>query len=309
VRSPCRSHAVRPDGVRLRVDDCTPRLLLTQADKADTARGLDGLDVVVADDAFVTALARYPTHYEVRSTPDDLAVFQYTSAPRGSCRRPCATPTARSSCSWSPRSTAPGSGPGDRFFCPSSPAWGHGLWHGTLAPLALGVTTGTMGGKLTPCGCSGRSRSTTSPTCPPRATHYRMLKSSGETATYRYAIRKLSFTGEPMDSATRAFVEDAFPRAGCSMYGTTEVGVILADYPGAADYAVKPGALGKPVPGVRVEVQGVDARPCRPTRSARSRSASGCLVPGRRTSATSTTMATTTMPGGRTTSSSPRAGP
>ena len=30
--------------------------------------------------------------------------------------------------------------PGDRFMCPSSPAWGHGLWHGTIAPLALGVS-------------------------------------------------------------------------------------------------------------------------------------------------------------------------
>ena len=29
--------------------------------------------------------------------------------------------------------------PGDRFFCPSSPAWGHGMWHGTVSPLALGV--------------------------------------------------------------------------------------------------------------------------------------------------------------------------
>jgi len=48
------------------------------------------------------------------------------------------------------------------------------------------------------------------------------------------------------------------------MYGTTEVGVILADYPGAADYAVKPGALGKPVPGVRVEVQDAEGRPCPP---------------------------------------------
>ena len=39
---------------------------------------------------------------------------------------------------------ATGVRPGDRYMCPSSPAWGHGLWHGTLAPLALGVTTGTF---------------------------------------------------------------------------------------------------------------------------------------------------------------------
>jgi len=61
-----------------------------------------------------------------------------------------------------------------------------------------------------------------------------------------------------MDSATRAFVEDTYGVPVCSMYGTTEVGVILADYPGAADYVVKPGALGKPVPGVRVEIQRPD---------------------------------------------------
>jgi acetyl-CoA synthetase len=38
------------------------------------------------------------------------------------------------------------------------------------------------------------------------------------------------------------------------MYGTTEVGVILANYPGAADLAVKAGSLGKPVPGAEVAV-------------------------------------------------------
>ena len=80
----------------------------------------------------------------------------------------------------------------------------------------------------------------------------------------RDAIRKLSFTGEPMDSATRAFVEETYGVPVCSMYGTTEVGVILADYPGAADHVVKGGALGKPVPGVRVEVQRPDGSPAAP---------------------------------------------
>lgn len=39
------------------------------------------------------------------------------------------------------------------------------------------------------------------------------------------------------------------------MYGTTEMGVVLVNYPGAKDYVVKPGSLGKPVPGVRLEVR------------------------------------------------------
>jgi acetyl-CoA synthetase len=96
------------------------------------------------------------------------------------------------------------------------------------------------------------------------ATHYRMMKTSGATSRYRHAIRKLSFTGEPMDSDTRAFVQATYGIPVCSMYGTTEVGVILADYPGASDYIVKPGALGKPVPGVRVEVHRPDGTRCDP---------------------------------------------
>jgi acetyl-CoA synthetase len=48
------------------------------------------------------------------------------------------------------------------------------------------------------------------------------------------------------------------------MYGTTEIGVVLASYPGAKDFIVKPGSLGKPVPGVRVEVQDANGMPCAP---------------------------------------------
>jgi acetyl-CoA synthetase len=251
-----------PDGIRLRVEDCTPKLLLTNAEKADTARAIAGLDVVVADEAFMASLAGLPTRYEVLSAPDDLAVFQYTS---GTTRElPAAVRHPQRAIVALMVAALYGTGirPGDRFFCPSSPAWGHGLWHGTLAPLALGVTTGTMAGKFDPVRMLQALQDYQVTNVAAAATHYRMLKSSGRAGEYRYGIRKLSFTGEPMDSATRTFVEATFATRVCSMYGTTEVGVILADYPGAGDYTPKPGALGRPVPGVRVEVQDADGRPC-----------------------------------------------
>ena len=69
------------------------------------------------------------------------------------------------------------------------------------------------------------------------ATHYRMMRMSGAASRYRYGLRKLSFTGEPIDSESLAFAEQAFGTRLCSMYGTTEVGVILANYPGAEDFA------------------------------------------------------------------------
>jgi len=253
-----------PDGVRLRVGDCTPRLLITNAEKVDTAPAIAGLDVVVADDTFLAAVAAYPSHYAVRSAPDDLTVFQYTS---GTTRElPTAVRHTHRAIVVLMVAALYGTGirPGDRFFCPSSPAWGHGLWHGTLAPLALGVTTGTMAGKFDPRRLLQALQDYEITTVSAAATHYRMMKSSGAAARYRHAIRKLSFTGEPMDRATRVFVEEAFRVPVCSMYGTTEVGVILADYPGAADYVVKPGALGRPVPGVRVEVHRPDGERCAP---------------------------------------------
>jgi acetyl-CoA synthetase len=253
-----------PDGVRLRVEDCAPKLMLTNAEKAETARAVAGLDVVVADDTLMASLAALPTQYEARSVPDDLAVFQYTS---GTTRElPAAVRHPQRAIVALMVAALYGAGirPGDRFFCPSSPAWGHGLWHGTLAPLALGVTTGTMAGKFDPVRMLRALQEYEVTNVAAAATHYRMLKSSGRTADYHYAVRKLSFTGEPMDSATRAFVETTFGTRVCSMYGTTEVGVILADYPGADDYTPKPGALGKPVPGVRVEVQDAVGRPCPP---------------------------------------------
>src|SRR3546814_18140535 len=40
--------------------------------------------------------------------------------------------------------------PDDVFFCPSSPAWGHGLWHGTIAPLAMGASIGAYAGRFEP---------------------------------------------------------------------------------------------------------------------------------------------------------------
>ena len=79
-----------------------------------------------------------------------------------------------------------------------------------------------------------------------------------------FAIEKLSFTGEPLDSATAEWARAFFGQSVCSIYGTTELGVIIADYPGAPDHRVKPGALGRPVPGVELAIHDAKGRPCPP---------------------------------------------
>lgn len=253
-----------PDALRLRIGDCKPSLLITNDEKAELARSIDGLRVVVADEALLKSITRYPSTYAPKTRANDLAVFQYTS---GTTRElPEAVKHTHKAIVTLMFAALYGTGirPEDQFFCPSSPAWGHGLWHGTLAPLALGVTTGTFAGRfdavrlmkaLDDYGITNMSAA---------ATHYRMMKNSGEAANYNFHFNKLSYTGEPIDHSTLEFIDQYFGVPACSMYGTTEIGVVLVNYPGADDYAVKPGALGKAIPGQKLQVQNPDGTPSAP---------------------------------------------
>jgi acetyl-CoA synthetase len=252
-----------PDGVKLRVNDCTPRLLVTNTEKAPLLTGI-GPRVVVADSALLAELERFAPNFEPDTAADSLAIFQYTS---GTTRElPEAVKHTHRSIVTLMVAALYGTGlrPGDRFICPSSPAWGHGLWHGTLAPLALGITVGAYAGKFNPERLLDAIEQYRFTNISAAATHYRMMRSSGAAVRYRYAVEKLSFTGEPIDSETASFVAETFGRPVCSMYGTTEIGVILVSYPGADDFVVKPGSLGKPIPGGRIEVQDASGQPCPP---------------------------------------------
>lgn len=234
-----------PDGVKLRVEDCTPKLLINNAD-------------------FLASLASFPPTFEPNTRADQLAIFQYTS---GTTRElPEAVQHTHRAIVTLMVAALYGTGlrPGDRFICPSSPAWGHGLWHGTLAPLALGITTGAYAGKFDAARLLKALEDHRFTNISAAATHYRMMRNSGAAPRHRYSLQKVSFTGEPIDSETASFVEATFGRPACSMYGTTEIGVILVSYPGAEDFVVKPGSLGKPIPGGRVEVHDPEGRPCPP---------------------------------------------
>ena len=252
------------DGLRLRVDDCKPRLLITNAEKADVARQIEGVTVIVADEALLEEIAQYPASYEPKTAANDLAVFQYTS---GTTRElPEAVKHTHRALVTLMFAALYGTGirPGDEFFCPSSPAWGHGLWHGTLAPLGLGVSTGTFAGRFDAVRLMKALQDYRITNISAASTHYRMMKTSGKAGDFAFAIRKLSYTGEPIDPATLEFIDDTFHVPACSMYGTTEIGVVLVNYPGAEDFAVKPGSLGKPIPGQRLQVQAPDGTPSAP---------------------------------------------
>ncbi|MCK5789488.1 MAG: AMP-binding protein [Ketobacter sp.] len=250
-----------PDALRLRIDDCKPTILITNQEKAALANEIAGLRVVVADASLLDEITQYPAQYQPKTRANDLAVFQYTS---GTTRElPAAVKHTHKAIVTLMYAALYGTGirPGDEYFCPSSPAWGHGLWHGTLAPLALGVTTGTFAGRFDAVRLMKALQDFKITNMSAAATHYRMMKNTGQADKFTFHFKKLTFTGEPIDPATLDFIDRYFKVPACSMYGTTEIGVVLVNYPGAEDFVVKPGSLGKPIPGLKLEVQRADGSP------------------------------------------------
>src|SRR5258708_18927666 len=68
-----------PDGVKFRVDDCSPALLVTNVEKAQLLSSLGGPRVVVVDADFIAGLARFPSRFAPPTKAVALAIFQYTS--------------------------------------------------------------------------------------------------------------------------------------------------------------------------------------------------------------------------------------
>ena len=252
------------DGLRARADDCQLRVLVVAPEKEDVARQLKGVRIEVADQQYLLNLKNFSTTFKVKSHSNDNAIYQYTS---GTTRAiPTAVKHSHLSVVYLMIATlyATGIRPGDKFFCPSSTAWGHGLWHGTLGPLTLGITTGTISGKFDPERFAKAVSDYGVTALSAAPTHFRMLKNSGVAANYNYHIGKLSYTGEPLDSSTAEFIEDIFGTIPRSMYGTTEVGTVLVNFPGADDYSVQRGSLGKPIPGTQVDVHNSSGESCEP---------------------------------------------
>jgi len=242
-----------PEGLALRIGDCDPALLVLAPEKAELSDAAS-VSCVIADAAFLDELAGQSDDFTPDTAASDMAMFQYTSGttrqlPEAVKHRHRAVVTVAIAALY-----ATGVRPGDRYMCPSSPAWGHGLWHGTLAPLSLGVSIAAYAGPFDAERLMQAIEDFKITNMSAAATHYRMMKQAGTAGTHTFKLKKLTFTGEAMDGDTAEWVKATFGQHARSIYGSTEVGVILAGYPGAEDFEFKPGSLGKPVPGVEVAI-------------------------------------------------------
>ena len=72
-------HAVRTEGLKLRLEDCGAKVLIVDAERAHLAAHFPGLQVIVLSSTVLHELARFPDTYATATRANDLAVLQYTS--------------------------------------------------------------------------------------------------------------------------------------------------------------------------------------------------------------------------------------
>lgn len=257
-----------PENVEYRLKDSRARILVTTAEKAgEIDRSLVDRVVTVGDD-FETFIRNRPRQIDVCPTQaSDIAVLQYTS---GTTKQfPSAIPHFHKSLyTATPNGVfVIGLRPGDRYFCPSSPAWGYGMWYGTVVPLGLGIPVGSYNGRFSEIRIMEALEEFEINNFSAAPTIYRRMKNSGVIDNYTFKVTKMSYSGEPFDLDTFTFIKNKFGVSPCSFYGSTEVGVILSNFGGFDGWEVKPGSLGKPIMGLDVDVLDDEGQPVKPGKS------------------------------------------
>ena len=153
--------------------------------------------------------------------------------------------------------------PGDVYWCTADPGWVTGTSYGILGPLSCGVTVVTDSADFDArrwyriLQDEGVTVFYTAPTA------LRMLMRAGADLAHEFtfpALRHVVSVGEPLNPEAVVWGVEAFGMPVHDTWWQTETGAIMvSNFPGMP---VRPGSMGRPVPGVDVAVlaQGADGR-------------------------------------------------
>lgn len=246
-----------PEAVAYRLRDAKVNALVTTRDKTglidpQLANELN-LEFIYADD-LIAALDNESDEYRPRTSANDLCMIQYSSGTTGAPKAVRYKHGAITVAAVVMR-FANGLKPEDTYFCPSSSAWGHGIWYGTISPLIFGKAVGTYSGKFDPEICLEALEEFGITNMAAISSHYRLMMDSWKAGTYRLKLRTITYTGEAMPREVIRQIQEAWGLVPYCQFGTTEAGPITLDYAGFEDWVVKPGSIGKPmIGGVKVAI-------------------------------------------------------
>jgi acetyl-CoA synthetase len=144
---------------------------------------------------------------------------------------------------------------GDRFWCTADPGWVTGTSYGVIAPLTHGVTNIVVEAEFDApswYGVLAQERVTVWYTAP---TAIRMMMKLGADAVKDYDLSALRFAasvGEPLNAEAVVWGMEAFGLPFHDNWWQTETGgIMIANF---ASMDIKPGSMGRPLPGVEAGI-------------------------------------------------------
>jgi acetyl-CoA synthetase len=240
-----------PEAIEFRIRNSDAKMLITTEEKA-TVINSDIVSRIVTSEDLQKLIRNEDECYNPNTSANDLAVIQFSSGTTGA---PKPVPYAHKSLALTGVTVKFGVGlrDDDNFFCPSSPAWGHGIWYGTMGPLAFGNAVGAYSGKFNPelfLEALDEFEITNVSATP---MVYRLVMNCGKIDEYQLKVRRLTYTGATMQIDVIRYLQEKLGVVPHSFYGTSELGVIALDY-AFKDWKVKAGSIGKPMLGLKVAV-------------------------------------------------------
>lgn len=237
------------DAIDFRLSNSNAKVVITTLEMSRNIKKDAGYEIIYANE-LKNIIKNEDEKFTCNTSANDLAVIQYSSGTTGKpraveYRHIAATLTAVN------MKFGIGIKDTDNYFNPSSPAWGHGIWYGTVGPLIFGNAIGAYSGKfdIEMFLQALEEFNITNLSATPLV--YRMARTSGKIDDYKLKIRELSYTGGPIDMDTLKHFQAKTGRIPRSIYGSTEVGAILIEYP-FSDWKPRMGSLGMPMIGVKV---------------------------------------------------------
>jgi acetyl-CoA synthetase len=243
----------KQDALRSRVADAGAGIVLTDAEGAVLLGDL-------AEPIIAAEVAHPGPELPFADTgPEDPAVLIYTSgttgSPKGALHGHCVLTGHLPGVSISHNHLRAG----DCLWTPADWAWIGGLFDVLMPGLALGIpVVASRLDKFTPEACAdviarGGVRNVFFP-----PTALRMLKAADQSIP---GLRSVASGGEPLGAEMLAWGQQAFGLTINEFYGQTECNMVVSSC--AEDFPVRPGCIGKPVPGHEVAVIDEDGAPTR----------------------------------------------